>query len=67
MGFWKKAYHLYYDGFREMTLGRTLWLIIGIKLVVIFLILKLFFFHDYISEHSDGDDASFVAEQLVGH
>lgn len=36
-------YRFYYDGFREMTLGRTLWAIILIKLFVMFFILKLFF------------------------
>ena len=34
----------YRDGFREMTLGRTLWTIILIKLFIMFFILKLFFF-----------------------
>ena len=24
-GFWYKAFDLYYDGFRHMRLGRTLW------------------------------------------
>ena len=33
----------YRDGFREMTLGRTLWAIILIKLFIMFFILKLFF------------------------
>ena len=31
----------YRDGFREMTLGRTLWTIILIKLFIMFFILKL--------------------------
>ena len=31
-GFWSRVFHLYYDGFRSMTVGKTLWLIIGIKL-----------------------------------
>ena len=39
-----KIFHLYYDGFRSMKLGRTLWAIILIKLFVIFVVLKLFFF-----------------------
>ena len=34
----------YRDGFREMTLGRTLWTIILIKLFIMFFILNLFFF-----------------------
>ena len=31
-GFWARAVDLYVDGFRSMTLGKTLWLIIAIKL-----------------------------------
>ena len=44
-----QIFHLYYDGFRKMTLGKTLWTIILIKLAIIFLVLKLFFFPDFIN------------------
>ncbi|HIQ28145.1 MAG TPA: DUF4492 domain-containing protein, partial [Sulfurovum sp.] len=30
----KRIYFLYYDGFKNMKLGKSLWLIILIKLVV---------------------------------
>lgn len=40
----KTILHFYYDGFRQMTWGRTLWLIIAIKLFVMFAVLRLFFF-----------------------
>ena len=33
----------YRDGFRSMVLGRTLWKIIAIKLLVFLVVLKLFF------------------------
>lgn len=42
-GLLSQIFHLYYDGFRTMTLGKTLWTIILIKLAIIFLVLKLFF------------------------
>ena len=51
-GFWYKAFDLYYDGFRHMRLGRTLWAIILIKLFVIFVILKLFFFPNFLKSHT---------------
>lgn len=38
-----RIFYFYRDGFREMTIGRTLWAIILIKLFVMFFILKLFF------------------------
>ena len=61
-----KVYDLYADGFRHMTIGRTLWTIIIIKLVVIFAILKVFFFPDFIKQHADeGQEAEFVATQTL--
>ena len=45
-GLLSRIFHLYYDGFRTMTLGKTLWAVILIKLAIIFLVLKLFFFPD---------------------
>ena len=64
--FWHKVFHLYYDGFRSMTLGRTLWLIIAIKLFIIFIVLKLFFFPDFIGQNAEkGHEAEFVAGELL--
>lgn len=66
--FWYRAYRLYYDGFRQMTLGRTLWLVIAVKLFIIFIILKLFFFPDFIGNNSEkGQEADFVAKELFNH
>lgn len=61
-----RAFDLYYDGFRNMKLGKTLWLIIGLKLFIIFIILKLFFFPNFISQHSEkGEEADFVATEVL--
>jgi hypothetical protein len=61
-----RAYDLYRDGFRHMTIGRTLWLIILIKLFIIFAILKVFFFPNYIGQHAEkGQEAEFVATQIL--
>ncbi|MCK5535789.1 MAG: DUF4492 domain-containing protein [Bacteroidales bacterium] len=41
----KKIFFFYYKGFRNMEkMGKTLWIIIFIKLFIMFAILKLFFF-----------------------
>ena len=74
-----KVFDLYYDGFRNMRVGRTLWLAStaslsaffppthDIKLFIIFVILKLFFFPDFIGEHSTpGGEAEYVSGQLTG-
>ncbi len=63
--FFSKVFYLYYDGFRSMTLGRTLWAIILIKLFIIFVVLKLFFFPDFLKKHADGHEAEYVATQLI--
>jgi len=61
-----RAFRLYYDGFRSMTLGRTLWAIIIVKLIIIFAILKVFFFPNFIGEHAEeGNEAEFVAGEML--
>ena len=60
-----KVYDLYYDGFRSMRLGRTLWAIILIKLVIIFVVLKLFFFPDFLKQNANGNEAGYVATELT--
>lgn len=47
----KKVLVFYRDGFRRMTVGKTLWKIILIKVVFIFAVLKLFFFPDFLATH----------------
>ncbi len=56
----------YRDGFRGMTVGRTLWAIIAIKIVVFFLILRWLLFPDFLSTKADSDEgkAEYVREQL---
>lgn len=50
-----RIYRFYLDGFREMTVGKKLWILIIIKLIVIFFIFKLFFFPDLLSRDYDND------------
>ncbi|MCR5239463.1 MAG: DUF4492 domain-containing protein [Prevotella sp.] len=63
--FLHRAFDLYYDGFRSMRLGKTLWAIILIKLFIIFAILKVFFFPNFLKEHAGGDEAGYVAGSLI--
>ena len=66
-GFWSRAFHLYYDGFRSMTVGKTLWLIIGIKLFIFFVIIKMLFFPDFLGPKCDNDQekTEYVRHQLT--
>lgn len=61
------VWHLYYDGFRSMTLGRTLWLIIAIKLFIMFVVLRAIFFPDFLSSVADSDEgkAAYVRHELT--
>ena len=64
--FWYRAFDLYYDGFRHMTLGKTLWVIIAVKLIIIFAVLKVFFFPNFLKQHAEeGREADFVMEKMM--
>ena len=63
--FFNKAFHLYYDGFKSMTIGRTLWAVIIVKLFIIFIILKIFFFPDFLKTNARGNEAEYVGSQMV--
>ncbi len=60
----------YYDGFRTMSWwGNRVWIIILVKLFIMFLILKLFFFPDFLKTNfsSDRERGDYVLEQLTGN
>jgi hypothetical protein len=64
----RKFFGIYRDGFREMKpLGKKLWLIIGIKFVIFFLIMKLLFFPDFLQTNftNDADRADYVMNNLI--
>ena len=62
-----RIFYFYLDGFRSMTVGKRLWLIILVKLFVMFAILKIFFFQDYLGSKFDSDKekSEYVLEQLT--
>ena len=60
-----RIWTFYRDGFREMTLGRTLWAIILIKLFIMFFILKLFFFPSFLKENTPQEKQQYVGEELI--
>lgn len=61
-----RIFHFYREGFREMTLGKTLWAIILIKLFIMFVILKIFFFPRYLNRF-DSKEAKqeYVSNELI--
>nr|WP_321450448.1 DUF4492 domain-containing protein [uncultured Carboxylicivirga sp.] len=66
----KKVYQFYIDGFKNMPgWGRKLWIIILIKLFIMFAILKLFFFRDTLKNryNTEEERANHVLEELITH
>lgn len=57
---------MYIDGFRSMTVGKKLWLLIIIKLIIIFAVLKLFFFPDFLGSscNNDSEKAAKVRQEM---
>ncbi|KGL47063.1 membrane protein [Porphyromonas gulae] len=58
----------YIDGFRNMKLGKTLWAIILIKLFIMFAILKVFFFPNFLKQQAGSDSAAkseYVQQELI--
>ncbi len=63
----RNIYQFYYQGFKSMTVGKRLWAIIIIKLIILFLVLKLFFFPDFLKTNfkTDEERSNHVIEQLT--
>ena len=59
--------HFYSDGFRNMTIGKTLWLIIIIKLFIMFVVLRVFFFPNQLNSNFKDEDskAKHVRQELI--
>lgn len=60
-------FRFYVEGFREMRLGKTLWFIILVKLFIMFIVLKIFFFPNYLGSRfqTNEEKADFVGKQLI--
>ena len=67
MSILKRIFNFYLNGFKEMKVGKQLWLIILIKLFIMFAILKIFFFPNFLKSNFDTDEerSDYVIEQLT--
>ena len=57
-------YNFYVEGFRNMTWGRQLWWLILLKVVLLFLVLRAFFFKPILAGKSDEQKIEYVSNQL---
>ena len=63
-----KLFRFYFDGFKNMSeWGRKVWIIIIIKLFIMFAILKLLFFPDFLRKKFDNDKqrSEYVMDRLI--
>jgi hypothetical protein len=63
-----RVFNFYFDGFRNLSgSGKKLWIIILIKLFIMFAILRIFFFPDILKEKYDSDKqrSEYVLDQLT--
>ena len=57
-----KIVRFYLEGFHSMTLGRTLWAIILLKLFIMFAVLKAFFFPAYLQGDETAKETTVATE-----
>lgn len=60
----RSIWNLYADGFKNMTWGKPLWLLIFLKVIVLFLVLRLFFFEPVLSGKTEEQKIEHVGNQL---
>ena len=58
-------WRFYVDGFKSMTWGRELWLLILLKVIILFVLLRGFFFEPVLSGKSEEQKIEHVGKQLI--
>jgi flagellar basal body-associated protein FliL len=51
-----RIFMFYYDGFKNMTVGKSLWIIILAKLFILFFVIKLLFFPNILKRDYSTDE-----------
>ena len=60
-------YNFYRDGFKNMTWGKSLWLLIFLKVIILFLVLRMFFFKPVMAGKTDEQKSEYVGMQLMNN
>ncbi|MFR9166411.1 MAG: DUF4492 domain-containing protein [Dysgonomonas sp.] len=60
-------FSMFWEGFKNMKLGKILWTIVIIKLIIMFVILRPFFFPNFLSSKFDDDKSKseYVSQELI--
>ena len=57
-------WNFYVDGFRNMTWGRPLWILIFLKVIILFAVLRAFFFEPVLSGKTEEQKIEHIGMQL---
>ena len=60
----KSVWNFYVEGFKNMTWGRPLWALIFLKVIILFFVLRLFFFQPVLGGMDEVQKIEHVGEQL---
>ena len=61
-----RIFQFYTDGFKSMEWGRELWAIILIKLFIMFVILRIFFFPRFLNQFdTSSEKEEYVSNELI--
>lgn len=58
-------YNFYVEGFKNMTWGRQLWWLILLKVILLFLVLRAFFFKPVLADKSEKQKIEHVGNELT--
>lgn len=58
-------YNFYIEGFRNMTWGRQLWWVILLKVIILFLVLRAFFFRPVLVGKSEQQKIEHISNELI--
>ena len=61
----RSIWNFYADGFKNMTWGKPLWILIILKAVILFLVLRMFFFRPAMAGKTDEEKSEYVGTQLI--
>jgi len=64
----EKLFCFYHEGFRNMSWwGKKVWIIILIKLFIIFILLRIFFFRDFLNHkyETEKQKSEYILDQLI--
>jgi hypothetical protein len=58
-------YDFYVEGFRNMTWGRQLWWVILLKVILLFAVLRVFFFKPILAGKSEEQKIEHISNELI--